>query len=694
MSSSAPFHHARPSLRYLLFPALLAVACGDPVGPDDGPGITPPPTDTATVLPPTSVSKSDLEPTGTVVETQDGYTVSGSLAMRTSDTTIIQFQNANVRVRFDENDRVTSISGSVHIPSPHPRIEFHDPIQSDVGFFRGSYLNEERDLGIRLRDDVDYFLFRYQTAIGMSIATGETGDEAVKPITLGVPGGGSLMIVDYMDPMYYVVGTAELIGDIGFGWSKNGRIPFVPDLPVAGLGSFDGTSIRTGTFPIFKVFSITGETVDTHPTEVHLTLEEPFDPGDLPRDFQQGWNGEFELDLSIKNYGGLTIPVSEGSGGIFADASDPTAFRGHVYGRGATTDNESWWPSFVPIRPIDARTVEAFATDAGQFEVAMTGKFSLDFPDGETGMAGAVDLGNEAFEISGTVLDRSEEFTLTGRITEEETAMIVEFPNSLLDAVAERVNGDILPRIDSAQKAWDDLQEATAEYEFELSLRGVRTQIPAIVDAARTSLSDGIAAELEPHEGKVYYGTLESQLKSRAQPYYDSLDRLEAEAKRTTDNASTRAAIDAALRDVASKKIFTTTITIKAPIVGTILYSKTISRRIMSDQNADKLLDAASHVPEITATSDRKISMQQIYDEVPDRQLFEQVRDDIRDGVIVIRDIGALGFVFPHAEGLRAFNGLVLIDGRRYETEPLTSMTVEAWAEVLWERMVDALKVN
>jgi F420-0:gamma-glutamyl ligase-like protein len=36
----------------------------------------------------------------------------------------------------------------------------------------------------------------------------------------------------------------------------------------------------------------------------------------------------------------------------------------------------------------------------------------------------------------------------------------------------------------------------------------------------------------------------------------------------------------------------------------------------------------------------------------------------------------------------------VLIDGRRYETEPLAAMTVEAWAEVLWERMVDALKVN
>jgi hypothetical protein len=270
----------------------------------------------------------------------------------------------------------------------------------------------------------------------------------------------------------------------------------------------------------------------------------------------------------------------------------------------------------------------------------------------------------------------------------------VGYPSTLFDAIGDRVNGDVLPKIDSAQNAWNDLQEATGEYEFELSLRGVRTQIPGIVASARKALNDGIEAELKPHRNKIYYGTLESQVKSRAKPYYDALNRLETEARRTTDNAASRRAIEAALRDVASRKIFTTTITIKAPIIGTVLYSKTISRRIMSDANANKLLVAASHVPEITATSNRKISLQQIYDQVPDRQLFEQVRDDIRDGVIVIRGIEKLGFVFPHAEGLRSFNGFVVIDGQRYETEPLTGMTVKAWADVLWERMLDALKVN
>jgi hypothetical protein len=640
------------------------------------------------------VYRADLEPAGTVVETADGYTVSGSLAMSTSDTTTITFFDANVRVRFDENDRVTSISGRVRIPSPHPRIRFHDPVQADVGFFRGSYLNKQRDLGILLRDDVDYFLYNYQSAIAMDIATGDTGDEAVKPVTIGVAAGGSLMIVDYTDPMYYVYGYVDGLADLGFGWSKNGRIPFVPDHPVAGLGSFEGRSIRTGTFPVFKVFSITGETVDNNRTEVHLTEKEPFVAADLSKDFQQGWNGTFDLDLSIKDFGGLTIPVAEGSGGIFADARDSNAFRGHVYGVGKASEDLSWWPAYLPYEPNHDLTAEAYATDDGRFAVELSGQYAWDFLDGTTGMAGSVALSDSAFMVSGTILAHTDEFTLEGRITKAETSVGVGYPSSLFDAIGDRVNADVLPKIDSAQKAWNDLQDATGEYEFELSLRGVRTQIPGIVATARKALDDGIDAELSPHRNKIYYGTLKSQVNSHAKPYYDALDRLDTEARRTTDNAASRTAIAAALRDVAARKIFTATITIKAPIVGTVLYSKTISRRIMSDANANKLLNAASHVPAITATSNRKISLQQVYNQVPDRQLFEQVKDDIRDGLIMIRGIEMLGFVFPHAEGLRSFNGFVVIDGKRYETEPLTGMTVKAWADVLWERMLDALKVN
>jgi hypothetical protein len=689
----APAQRPRMSRGRLPLVVLLAlVACGDggPTGPDGqvGPNPVDPPVD----LPPTDVSRDDLSPEGTVVDTEDGYTVAGALTMETSDSTSVTFLNADLRVRFDDQDRVTSISGTTEIPSPHPRIRFHDPVQAEVGFFTGAYLNENRDLGIRLLDDEDYFVYHVAIAIGMDIATGETGDEATKPVTVKVPVGGRILqIIDYDDPMYFVFGEQDLIGSAGIGWSRNGRFPFEPRRSVAGLGQFEGKSIRTGTFPIFKIFSITGETVDNNYTELHLTEEDPFS-AELRRGYQQGWNGDFELDLSIKDMVGITIPVADGSGGIFGETSTTDGLQGHAYGTGATTRDFSWYPEFIPMKPASTLDVEAFVTHEGRFKIGLEGQYGWEFADGLEAMNGALALSDDAFAVAGSIVNGADSWGVTGRVTEDTTVVALDYPSTLTDAVAVHVNDEVLPRIDSAQAAWEDVEEATADYEFELSLRGIRTQIPAIVANARDALDAAVAAELSPHKGKVYYNTLKSEMNRRTAPYYASLDRLDAEARRTTDNAATRQAIDSALRDVAAKKIFRTTITIK--VLGVTVYNKSISRRIMSDANADKLLEAASYVPFITTTSDRKIRMEQIYDAVPDRELFEQVRDDIQDGLVVIEDMGTVGFIYPHAEGARAFNVFVGIDGRLYQPGTVSNMTVTAWAALIWDSVLEALKVN
>lgn len=93
------------------------------------------------------------------METAAGFTVDGSLSVKTGEGKRITFRGANVDVRFDANGRLRSISGKVQIPSPHARIAFADPIRADVGVFTGRFLNEHRDLGILLKDDTDYFVF-------------------------------------------------------------------------------------------------------------------------------------------------------------------------------------------------------------------------------------------------------------------------------------------------------------------------------------------------------------------------------------------------------------------------------------------------------------------------------------------------------------------------------------------------------
>ena len=123
--------------------------------------------------------------------------------MATGDSSEVTFVNADLAVRYDDEGRVRSISGEAEIASPHDRIEFENPVRAEVGFFPGKWLNENRDLGIVLQDDTDYFVFDFEVRLQMNIATGETGEGATKPVSVQAPiGGRTGMIIHYLDPMY------------------------------------------------------------------------------------------------------------------------------------------------------------------------------------------------------------------------------------------------------------------------------------------------------------------------------------------------------------------------------------------------------------------------------------------------------------------------------------------------------------
>jgi hypothetical protein len=86
--------------------------------------------------------------------------------------------------------------------------------------------------------------------------------------------------------------------------------------------------------------------------------------------------------------------------------------------------------------------------------------------------------------------------------------------------------------------------------------------------------------------------------------------------------------------------------------------------------------------------------MQQIYDQVPDKQLFEQVRDDIQNGFLVMRDIGELGLTVDHSVLPPEFSLYAEIDGTRHEGGSISAMTVAAFLVELSELMIEALKIN
>lgn len=689
----------RSSTALLLGTAVLLAACGQsPIAPtDDGDGDGDLPADTVTPiasLPVTHLTEDDLVATGTVVETEDGFTVDGSLQMATSDTSSVTFVNADLTVRHDDQGRVRSISGKAEIASPHERIEIEDPVRADVGFFPGRWLNENRDLGIVLQDDTDYFIFDFQVQLEMNIATGETGEDATKPVSVKAPiGGRVLMVVDYTDPMYYVYGEQDLLGNVGTGWSLNQRIPFRPSHPVdaiEGYGAFDGGSIRVGSFPIFKIVSVNGVTVDNNYTELHMSTVDPLS-SDLRVGYHQGNDGEMELDLGIKDMVGITLPLASASGGVWSELGVQDLFNGYAYAQGETSQDFSWWPQFMPVKPASSLGALTYVTSEGAFEVKLEGTYGWEFADGLQAMSGVFDLSNDAMLLEGTLVDGDVEWVVGGQVTSAATRAYFQPPPQLLDEIAADVNDEVLPRIDEAEKAWDDLQEATGDYEFELSLRGLRDDIPPMVDEGRARLAAGVASAIASQDGKVWEGDFRSKIQAADDVYYTQLAQLKAAAQNATDNATTRATLERELRETAARKTFVFNYSYK--VLGQTVYSTTVTRTILSDAQANRLIQAADNVYRITETSDRKIQLQSVYDTVDDRDLFEDVRDDLRDGLLVMRGIEELGFVFVH-DGPATFDLYVRIDGRVYDAGTISALTIDELMRELPDIMIEALRAD
>ena len=158
---------------------------------------------------------------------------------------------------------------------------------------------------------------------------------------------------------------------------------------------------------------------------------------------------------------GIDLPLASVSGGVWSELSTGDGFQGHLYARGRTTNDYSWWPTFIPARPVTTLDVHSFLKSDGQFDVALRGEYGWDFPSGRQSMVGEFDLSNEAFTLQGTMVAGSDQVSVGGVVTKDATTLYVKPPQSLLDDVQKRINDEVFSRIDDAQKAWEDLKKAT-----------------------------------------------------------------------------------------------------------------------------------------------------------------------------------------------------------------------------------------
>jgi hypothetical protein len=87
---------------------------------------------------------------------------------------------------------------------------------------------------------------------------------------------------------------------------------------------------------------------------------------------------------------------------------------------------------------------------------------------------------------------------------------------------------------------------------------------------------------------------------------------------------------------------------------------------VLTDSQANTLINAANNVKYIKETSDRKIRMQQIYDSIPAKSIFEKVKQDIANGVDAIPSLSEFGFVLKHGAA-KTFGVYAVLNGERHD---------------------------
>ncbi len=634
------------------------------------------------------ITRDDFEPEGNITETANGYTVDGKLSMTTESGKTIVFRNANLTLEFNADGLLSNMTGTAEIPSlpsPVDFIEYRKSVQADVGFFSGKFLNENRDFEILLKEDTSYFVFHIRETVEMQVDT-SNGNGAFELLTLqpAENRGYVLFIADFNDPLFYFSGVHDALGIFCFGTSVQGRIPYIPSQPLEVVGSFDGRSIRCGAFTFYKVIGATATVVKSIDFDASLIRPDPIGTS-IEEGFRAGLNGAFNLSLGIKNFGLLNVPISEASGAIVAVPGPDGNFVGKASINSVAGREEHWWPDFLPVKSGSQMRSSGFVMQDGTFSRVYTGEFHLQLPSRMIKYDGEAQLTNEDFTITGSVIRDDLTWAITARLLKNQTEYLVKQPAIVLSNINTHVDAGIDSVFEDIERARQDLEQAIADYEFELSLRGLRASLPTIVAEAKSRLSSGLSSaetqarnqiksDLDNNGLQLCSDNLNSVINNAAAPYFSALDRLQAAAEETQDNDQTRSEIEAALRDAASRKRLNRTVTftlnVASKIVGCGITSTqnrdfSLNIQILPDAQVNQLLTAADNVKFIAETSDLKIKAQQIFDSLPSTEELQQLRADLQSGVREIPDVGEEGFIYTYEDKNYAF--FIVLDGKRHD---------------------------
>lgn len=653
------------------------------------------------------IDRSSFRTEGSQVDTATGFRSEGNVVFTHHDYSML-LENAMLDVDVNDEGTVVDMRGTTNVPtnlSTDVLIEAN--VKSIVDMMTGAEANMIDEIDIWLQEDRRYLIY-YVGSEFKIIHTGIDGVEG-STVTLKPPLGGSILIIsDPTDPFFYTSAAADIIGGYGSGDSYNGLIPYVPDLPYSELDMFDGHDIeRVTDFGIgvkaFDVMSVTGTKVILSDNKTAVNLAEALDP---LQDYKAGFNGSAKIDLKVFGVGFFSFDVGQLSATI--DVNDD---HQQMAMQTVLEPDVSWAPSWLPIVPSSRTQGEWMVNGDGRFEANLESSYSSTLPKAD--LFGSMELNNEGATFTGRDNSGAEPLGIKAMFRNDVTSVEVElhadFDLGLEDGVL-----DALDRELATITEWTDkLKQRTADYELEVSLRGIRQSLPAIADNAittlravpgkiRTEVDSSIVRTINLHPvlgpalnkdttNSIADGYADAE-RNRAQTEVNKIipimENLKFQALQA-DDQSLRAALKKALHDAYARRTYSQAINVKRTILGKeyTLYNKTETHTIIPSDKASKIKEAANNAHLIQETSDRKIEAETIVGDLREEEIVNKARAKVESGLARIPGLDGLGYsVFQDT-----YEPYIVLDGTSYSTE-VNMLDKSALYEAVYDKMAELIE--
>lgn len=644
------------------------------------------------VVMPETLGRANFAPMGDVIPIPDGYQSVGDLVVATNEFQQ-EFKNASLTLIFDENDELDLLNGETDLPLQlSDNVVVNGTVRAVVETLTGREINEDTDFGIRLMEDTKYFVFYIGTAFDITI-TDRSDPTQQETLTLGTPATGEiLMITDPTDTFLYEYSSTPLVGSRGTGSSDNGLIPFQPVLDFAPLDSFTGHQLENGSiglgFKYVDFFEVSGTGVFKNSTYADINFDDVFE-SDF--EYRGGLNGDLDFAMSILGFGLFSFDLAQVSATL-----DVGLDRQQLAMALEIAPDQALFPPAYNVGPLSAVTGSGYLDGDGDYGIFLEGLWASTLPEASIG--GLLSVENEVVGMTGTVDEGGQALSVSLEFANDQTVGRVEFPGSFSASINDTVSAALDRRIAEVEQLIEDLEQATRDYEFEVSLRGLRESLPAMMDAAITTLNaipgsarsdarnsalsymrntcisvlvgsvclDDVADEnaIADNAGDEAFRRAAAAIVSpRA-----AMTELKLRAEEADDEAlreALKAALDAAYANRTVSISASYAHTFGAPINRRhTVYSRSWTETVLSPSNAAAINTASQNVYRIQETSDIVISTQEILDRMPSTEAIESVKAEVDSATADIPAVDGLGYIASNDQ----YMAFVTIDGEDWET--------------------------